>query len=111
MSKIDRINSELNKQIALIINNELKHPAVNGIITVTVVDTSSDLSLSKVGVSVLDDNHDEVVKALNHSSGFIRKLLRNKVNIRNIPELTFYKDNNIEYAYKISRLIDKINKE
>jgi len=111
MGKIDRINSELIKQISSVIERDLKHPSVKGLISVTRVDTTNDLSLAKVYISVMGEESKDVINALNHSSGFIRKQLKSKMNIRTIPELIFYADNNIEYAVRISKIIDEVNKE
>lgn len=112
MSKIDRINSEIHKQVSTIIDRELKHPALNGIISVTKVDTTNDLSISRVGISIMGATSDkeDIVKALNHSGGFIRRQLKTRINMRIIPELLFYIDNNIEYAVKMSKIIDDMNK-
>lgn len=108
MNKIDRVNSELAKQIALIIENKIKHPMIDGFVSVSSVETGKDLSLAKVRITSIGSTHstDEIAKALNHSAGFIRVQLKNKINIRKIPELMFVSDSNLEYAFKISKIIE-----
>jgi ribosome-binding factor A len=112
MGNIDRVNAELMKQITLIIR-ELKHPQINGIITVTGVETGSDLTYAKVRVSVMNavSEKKDIIKALNHSAGYIRRELKSRVTIRTIPELSFISDENIEYALRISKLIEEVNKD
>lgn len=111
MNKLDRINSELSKRISEIINGGLKHPAITGIISVISVNTANDLSAAKVRISVLNGDPVKVAEALNHSSGYIRRELKSLINIRMIPELNFQTDSNIEYAAKISKIIDEVNKK
>lgn len=112
-NKIERINSEIRKQIAYIIERDIKHPAIDGIISVTNVSVTNDMSLAKIRISALgaSNSNEDIEKALNHSSGFIRKQLKSKVNIRRIPELIFEIDDNMEYAAKMSKLIDEVNKK
>lgn len=112
MSKIERIDSELGKQIAMIIERDLKHPMITGLVSVTSVNTTNDLGSAKVRISTLGSTSkiEDVVEALNHSAGFIRRQLKSKLNIRMIPELTFYPDINMEYAVRISKIIDDVNK-
>jgi ribosome-binding factor A len=101
------------KQIALIIERDIKHPSIDGIISVTGVDVTRDLSLARIRISIIntDNPKEEIIDALNHSAGFIRKQLKTKINIRTIPQLIFNFDTNIEYAVKISKLIDEVNKD
>ena len=51
------------------------------------------------------------MKALNDASGFIRKELADRVEIRHTPELEFVYDESIEYGKKIEDIIEKIHEE
>ena len=113
-NKIDKINSELLKQISYVINYELKDPRINAIITVIKVDTTYDLKISKVYLSVMSENEvkpEEVVKIIQKAQGFIRNQLKTKLDIRNIPELHFLLDDSIEYGMHIEELIKEIHKD
>ncbi len=108
--KTERISDALIEQISYIIANEVK----NGIkfVTITDVKVSSDLSYAKVYFTVLDESKiDETSKALKEASGFIRHELRDRVDIRQIPELTFVYDESIKNAQKIEDIIDKLHEE
>lgn len=112
-NKIDKINSELLKQISYVINYELKDPRIDALITVIKVDTTYDLKISKVYISVMSKNDtkpEEVVKIIQKASGFIRNQLKTKLDIRNIPELNFIIDDSIEYGMHIEELIKEIHK-
>ena len=104
--KIDRIASELVKQISYILAVEVKDSDIK-FVTVTDCKVSSDLSFAKVYVTVFDkEKIIDTMKALKNASGFIRRELANRVDIRHIPELTFIYDESIAYGKSIE---DKIN--
>ncbi len=110
--KINRIESILLKEISYILANEVKDKDIN-FVTVTAVDVTNDLSYAKVYVTVLDDEKKEsTMSALKDASGFIRSQLFDRVDMRNVPELTFVYDESIAYGKKIENLIEEIkNKE
>ena len=106
--KINRIESILLKEISYILANEVKDKDIN-FVTVTAVDVTNDLSYAKVYVTVLEDEKRETtMKALNDASGFIRSQLFDRVEMRNVPELTFVYDESIAYGKKIENLIEEI---
>lgn len=107
--KIDRIASELIKQISYILAMEVKDEDIK-FVTVTDCKVSNDLSFAKVYVTVFDQNKiDETMKALKNASGYIRRELANRVDIRHIPELSFVYDESIAYGKKIENIIEKIH--
>ena len=107
--RIDRINAEIQRAVADIINKKINDPRVHGIISVLKVDTSNDLSQSVIALSVYDDNREEVFDVIKSASGFIRKQLASKVLMRNIPKLIFQLDTGIEYSAKINEMLGTID--
>lgn len=109
--KLDRIASNLVKEISYILMTEVKNPDVR-FVTVTDCKVTNDLSYAKVYVTVLNkDKIKETMDALKDASGFIRHNLKERVDIRNIPELEFVYDESIEYGKKIEDLIEQIHEE
>lgn len=107
--KIERIGSNLVKEISYILASEVKDNDIK-FVTVTDVKVTNDLSFAKVYFTVLDDEkRDSTLEALNSAKGFIRKELASRVDIRHIPELEFVFDESIEYGKKIENIIDKIH--
>jgi len=106
---IDRVNSELAKQIGQIIQYELNDPRLSGLLTVMEVRTSDDLSYAKVFVSYYGelDKEEGTFKTLQSCAGHIRSLLRTRVRLRNIPQLQIVKDTTLAFAEKINNVIDK----
>lgn len=108
--RILRVNSEIQKAISYIIANEIKNPLIKGLITVTKVDTTTDLDQSKIYLSIFEEeNREEVFNQIKHSAGFIRRELAKAVDLRKVPFLTFYLDDSFEYGSKIDQTINKIN--
>lgn len=74
-SRIGRINEEIMRELSTSIRS-LKDPRVQGMITITAVDTASDLRTAKVYVSVYDKSRSkEVLKGLKSAGGFLRRQL------------------------------------
>lgn len=109
--KIDRIASNLVKEISYILMTEVKDPNVK-FVTVTDCKVTSDLSYAKVYVTMLNNQYKvETMDALKSASGFIRHELQDRVDIRHIPELEFIYDESIEYGKKIEDIIEQIHEE
>ena len=111
-TRMIRINDEIKKEVAEIIRSELKDPRIGVITSVLKVETTNDLKYCKVFVSVLgdDDKKQEVMEGLKNATGFIRKQVANRINLRNTPSFKFELDNSLEYSIKMSKLIDEVNK-
>lgn len=110
-SRIKRINEELRSAIAMILLTELKDPRLGqGLVTVNQVAVSKDLHNAQIWVSVLGpvEAGQLAVEALNHSKGFIKRLLRERVVLKYMPELHFRLDTSPEYAAHINELLHKV---
>ncbi|NCA66928.1 MAG: 30S ribosome-binding factor RbfA [Clostridia bacterium] len=112
MPNIDRVNSELQKHISEIIMHELRDPRLCGILTVIEVRTTNDLSYARVHVSYYgdEDKRKAVFDALKSSVNYIRRLLKTRVLLRNIPTLQIVEDTSAEYSVRISKIIDEATK-
>jgi len=103
-----RINDEMQKVLAEILR-DVKDPRVSGaFISVTGADVTPDLKYAKVFYSVLQGDKKEVKKGLVSSSGYIRRMVAQKLNLRATPEFTFVEDDSIAYGAHISSLLNSI---
>lgn len=111
--RIERINSELKKQITAVIAHELKDPRIGKcIVGVTGVNTTPDLSYAKVSLSVIASDESERRAAFDtvvRGGGFIRNRLKTMVELRHIPELIFELDTSVDYGMKIDALLSIID--
>lgn len=110
-NRMIRINDEIKKEVSEIIRFELKDPRVGAITSVIKAETTNDLKYCKIFVSILGDEQRkaETMEGLKNASGFIRKQIAFRINLRNTPEFKFVLDDSLEYSIKISKIIDDIN--
>ena len=76
-NRIGRINEEIQRELADQLRR-LKDPRVSqvGMVSITRVDTTSDLRYARVYISVLDkDQEKDVLKGLKSAGGFLRREL------------------------------------
>ena len=105
-NRINRINEEIQKELSSLMRG-LKDPRVQGgMVTITHVDTTSDLRYSRIFVSVLDKSQEkDVVKGLKSAAGYLRRELGASLRLRYTPELQFIADDSIEYGAHILELL------
>jgi len=109
--KIDRIGHSLIREISYILMTEIKDEDIK-FVTITDCKVTNDLSFAKVYFTVLDDEKKQsTLLALKNASGFIRRQLADRIDIRHIPELIFIFDESINYGKKIETIIDRIHND
>ena len=97
-NRIGRINEEIQRELSALIRT-VKDPRVGsaGVVSVTAVETTSDLKYAKIYVSVLDKSAAaQALKGLKSASGYLRRELGRALNLRNTPELAFVRDDSID---------------
>lgn len=112
-NRITRINDEIMREVSQILRAEIKDPRIGVMTSVIRVDTTQDLKYCKIYVSVLGNEEDKksVMEGLKNANGFIRHLIAERINLRFTPELTFKLDDSVEYAVRMTKLIDEISKQ
>ena len=109
--KIQRLNHTFMEEISNILMTEIKDEDIK-FVTITGVDTTSDLSFAKVYYTVLDESRKaSTEEALKGAASFIRTKLAERVDIRHTPELKFIYDTSIAYGEHIEKIIDEINEK
>ena len=109
---IERVNSLLRQTLSELLQREVKDPRLGGFITITAVDTSTDMKHAKVYVSSLgDDDRQEILGALATAAGFFRRELAGSLKLRRIPQLSFRWDESIERGDRLLRLIDGVDSD
>ena len=106
-NRIGRINEEIQRELSDQLRR-LKDPRVSqvGMVSVTHVDTSSDLRYARVYISVLDkDQEKDVLKGLKSAAGFLRRELGQALRLRYTPELQFVGDDSIQHGAHILEML------
>ncbi len=111
-SRIDRIGDQMQRELAQIIQREVKDPRV-GLITVNDVKVSRDLGYADIYVSLLSTEElteqspevQESLAVLNKASGFLRGHVGRAMKLRVVPMLRFHFDSLLGQSRKLDRLI------
>ena len=108
-NKLARTNDDIQIVLSKLLR-EIKDPRVlQGMISVTRVETTGDLRYSKVWLSVMGmKDEKEFKKGLKSASGWLRRELGNTMKLRYTPELVFEIDHSIEYGAHISQVISAL---
>ena len=109
--RIERINSQLRSEISKMILTDIKDPRISGVVSITRVETTGDMSYAKVFVSVYGSDTDKrnTLKAMSSARGFIQNELLDRLAIRRPPSLSFRLDETIEQGNEILELLDSLD--
>lgn len=101
-----RIEEQLKRLLSELVRREVKDPRV-GLITITAVSVTRDLSHAKVYFTPFAGIGDPetALKALQHAAGYLRIQVRNQMRLRTAPELVFQLDDSLERGARLSTLI------
>jgi ribosome-binding factor A len=106
-SRSERVAGEMRRELARLIQREVKDPAV-GFVSVSDVEVSRDLSHARVFVTVFEeDKAKDSIRALNKAAGFLRGRLGQEMRIRSVPELNFRHDDSVETGQRMDQLIEQ----
>ena len=111
-NRIGRINEEIQRELADQLRR-LKDPRVSqvGMVSITRVDTTSDLRYARVYISVLDkDQEKDVLKGLKSAGGFLRREL-GRAQLRYTPELQFIADDSIQHGAHILEILRQVERQ
>lgn len=110
--RADRVG-EVIKEIASETIRRLKDPRITGMVSVTDVEVSGDMSHAKVFVSIYGDEEQqrETLEGLKAAAGFVRTQVGREVKLRVTPEIHFKQDRSIEHGANISALLNRIKRE
>ena len=103
-----RVGEQIQRELAALMRDDIKDPRL-GMVSISAVQVTRDLSHAKVHVSVLGNEQQskESVDVLNRASGFLRHRLGKIMHLRVIPELRFYLDLSLERGARMGALINK----
>ncbi len=108
-----RINEEIKKEVSNTIQNKIKDPRKSAMVSVTNVETTKDLSYTKVYVSIFGNElaKKETLQALKSSTSLIRKEIGLHVKLRHVPQVIIELDETIDKAIHLESLFNKIKEK
>ena len=104
--RLQRVAEEIRKEVAQILQKELKDPRV-GFVTITHVRVTPDLRQATVYFSLMEGGKspEETQEGLESARGFIRKLIGERIRIKFNPEIFFRHDPSVAESIKIAKLL------
>ena len=108
-NRIGRINDEIRRELSELLRS-VKDPRVSGsMLTITHVDTTTDLRYARVYVTALDRTGEkDLMKGLKSASGFLRRELGHRLDLRYTPELQFLADDSIAHGAHILDMLHHV---
>lgn len=100
-----RIGDQIQRELSQLIRDNLRDPRISTMTTVSAVEVTSDLSLARVYVTVLGEGGQDTLEGLIAASGFLRKQIGSRVQLRTVPALRFHLDETAERAETLSLAI------
>ena len=112
-NRTQRISEEVMRALAESIRS-VKDPRLqNGLVSITRCEVTGDLRYAKVYISVLGSEAEakEVMKGLKSASGWLRREVGSRVQLRYAPEHVFTLDHSITHGAHISEVLDRLDRE
>ena len=109
--RTERINALLREQLSELVQRSVKDPRVTGLVSITAVEVTRDLSQAKVHVSVYGtpEERASVLVGLTSAASFFRRELRQRLDLRWIPDLVFVADTSIERGARVLELMRQLD--
>lgn len=109
-SRTQRVGEQIQRELASILQLDMKDPRL-GMVTVSAVEVSRDMSFATVHVTFLGlDEADEIkqaIRLLADAAGFLRTELSHRMRLRFTPQLRFRYDESLVRGRRLSSLIDQ----
>lgn len=105
----ERVRKTLMKEIADILQRDVKTPAM---VSVLDVEVSHDNSYAKVFYSIFgsDEQKEQTKEIVAKNTSKIRYEVGKRIRLRLTPELRFIYDNSIERGSKVNEIIEKLSR-
>lgn len=106
-SRTRRVSEQIQRELSVLIQEEIQDPRL-GLVSVSGVEISRDLSHAKIFFSTLGDSGEarESLQVLTGAAGFLRHLLGKRLTLRAVPQLHFQIDASLQEGARLSALID-----
>lgn len=106
--KTHKVNELVKRELGKIILKELEFPA-GCIATITGCKTNSDLTESKIYISVFPVNRtNDILRILRSQAGFLQRIINRKLRMHFVPKIVFEADVELNAAQKVEQILEKV---
>ena len=110
--RVERVAEQIREEVSQILATEVADPGV-GLVTVTRVKVTPDLSLARVYWTIMGDaaQRKETTKALSRAAGFVRRVLSQRITLRRSPEVQFLFDQSVAAQDRVEQILYELKQE
>ena len=111
--RTDRINEQLREEISMLLTRQIKDPRLDGVISITRVVSSADLRSARVYISVMgnQETKQSALAGIQSAASFLRRELRDRINMKHTPFLSYELDDSLAEADQLLRLMNQVKAE
>lgn len=111
-TRLQKIGELIKEELSLIFLYKVQDPEL-GMLTITSVKITPDAKIAKVYISIFEkEGRDAKIEKLNSIKGYIKSNLAKKVNhLRQMPDISFYLDDTLDYVEKMENIFKKIHED
>ena len=108
--RIERIAEQLREEVSQILATDIADPGV-GLVTVSRVKVSPDLSLARVYWTLFGDAAEKkrTTKALQRAAPFVRHVLATRLTLRRVPDVAFHYDEGLAAHQRVEEILHEIH--
>ena len=110
--RVERVAEQIREEVSQILSTEVSDPGV-GMVTVTRVKVTPDLSLARVYWTIMGDakQRKETAKALDRAAAYVRHLLSGRMSLRRSPEVKFLFDQSVAAQDRVEQILYELKQE
>lgn len=108
--RTERVQSLIREELGKILQEEVKDPRIEGLVSITAVEVSPDLRLARVFLSIYGSEGKEqaALDALSSARPFLRHELGHRLSLRYSPQLDLHLDDSLAHADRMNRLLREL---
>jgi ribosome-binding factor A len=109
----DRVGDQIRQELSELLSRGAVHDPGIGFITFTRVKVSPDLQLARVYYTSMGDEaaRKQTAKALERATGFFRRHVGDRLQLRRVPELKFQFDESVGHQDRIEQILRELHEE
>lgn len=110
--RVERVAEQIREEVSQILATEVADPGI-GLVTVTRVKVTPDLSLARIYWTTLGEpaERKQTARALTRAQSFVRHLLSTRMTLRRSPEVQFVFDQSVAAQDRVEQILLELKQE
>ncbi|MBI9017772.1 MAG: 30S ribosome-binding factor RbfA [Phycisphaerae bacterium] len=112
--RIEKLTRNIRDIINEVIQQEISDPRLTGLVSITHIKLTEDVSVAKIYLSFMGTNQAQEklsFEAVKSAKGYIRTRLAGSLHTRTCPELIFLVDDSLKKSMEVSDLLKQVSEE